>query len=119
MGAIVQKLLFKDNTYDTPPEPQASQNILGASVTNIEGEQCKLGDLMKGYKLTIIVNVASKWAFAHKSYVELVNVYEEYKAYGMQVIAFPCSQFLDQEVKTDAEVIEYARNQMGAMFPLM
>jgi glutathione peroxidase len=48
-----------------------------------------------------------------------VNVYEEYKSYGMQVVAFPCSQFLDQEVKTDEEVIDFARNKMGAEFPLM
>lgn len=60
-------------------------------VRTIEGEDTTLGALMKNFKLTIVVNVASKWAYAHKSYVELVNVYEEYKPYGMQVIAFPCS----------------------------
>lgn len=44
----------------------------------IEGVKTTIGELIKGHKLTIIVNVVSKWAFAHKSYVELVNVYEEY-----------------------------------------
>ena len=75
--------------------------------------------MIKGQKLTIIVNVASKWAFAHKSYVELVNVYEEYNQYGMQVLAFPCSQFLEQEEANDSEIIEFARIKMGANFPLM
>lgn len=68
-----------------------------------------IGDLMKNFKLTIFVNVASKWAFAHKSYVELVNLYEEYKSFGMQVIAFPCSQFLNQEAVSDNEIIAFAR----------
>ena len=64
-------------------------DIKGIPVTSIEGEKLFLGDLLKGFKLTVIVNVASKWAFAHKSYVELVNVYDEYKPFGLQMIAFP------------------------------
>jgi glutathione peroxidase len=52
-------------------------------------------------------------------YVELVNVYEEYSELGMQVVAFPCSQFLDQEPGTREEIKDYARNVMGASFPLM
>lgn len=75
---------------------------------------------MKGYKLTIIVNVASKWAFAHKNYVELVNVYEEYKSYGMQVVAFPSSQFFSsQESVSKEEIIAFSRTMMGATFPIM
>ncbi len=64
-------------------------DLKGIPVTSIEGEKMFIGDLIKGFKLTVIVNVASKWAFAHKSYVELVNVYDEYMPYGLQVIAFP------------------------------
>ena len=37
----------------------------------------------------------------------------------MQVLAFPCSQFLEQEVKDDAQIIRFARETMGAKFPLM
>ena len=47
-------------------------------VSTIDGDSKPLREYVKGFKLSIIVNVASKWAFAHKSYVELVNVYEEY-----------------------------------------
>jgi hypothetical protein len=38
----------------------------------------KMSDLLGPSKVSIVVNVASKWAFAHKSYVELVNVFNEY-----------------------------------------
>ena len=82
MGSFVQKLLFK-NTYDSASATEDPNDIRNIPIKSIEGESMKLGDLMKGFKLTIVVNVASKWAFAHKSYVELVNVYEEYKPYGM------------------------------------
>ena len=66
-------------------------DIRKVELTTIDGQQTTLGALMDGFKLTIVVNVASKWAFAHKSYVELVNVFEEYKPFGLQVIGFPSS----------------------------
>ena len=89
MGSIVQTLLFKDRTFDAVICEIDETDIKGIPVTSIEGEKLFLGDLIKGFKLTVIVNVASKWAFAHKSYVELVNVYDEYKPFGVQLIAFP------------------------------
>lgn len=63
MGAIVQKLLFKDNVYDkasTLALNETNNDIREIPIENIDGEKLKLGDLMKGFKLTIIVNVASK-----------------------------------------------------------
>ena len=83
MGAIVQTLLFKDNTFDNIICDGDETDIKGLPVVTIDGGKLFVGDLMKGFKLTVIVNVASKWAFAHKSYVELVNVYDEYKPFGM------------------------------------
>ena len=52
--------------------------------------------------------------------MELVNVYDEYKQYGVQIIGFPCAQFLFLEDKqTPEEMIEFARVKMGAQFPIM
>ena len=48
-----------------------------------------------------------------------MNVYDEYKDYGLQVVAFPCNQFLNQEPGSSQEIKAYAREQMGAQFPLM
>lgn len=50
---------------------------------DILGKKMTMGDIISDHRITIIVNVASKWAFAHKSYVELVNVYNEYKNHGL------------------------------------
>jgi len=46
-------------------------------------------------------------------------VHEEYGQYGIQVVGFPCSQFLAQEHHTDEEIISFAREKMGATFPIM
>ena len=46
---------------------------------------------MKGMKLTIVVVVSSKCAYSDKFYTEFVNIHEEYKDYGLQLIAFPCN----------------------------
>ena len=89
MGSIVQTLLFKDRTFDAVICEIDETDLKGIPVTSIEGEKLFWGALIKCFKLTVIVNVASKWAFAHKSYVELVNVYDEYKPFGVQLIAFP------------------------------
>jgi hypothetical protein len=35
-------------------------DIKGIPITSIEGEKMFVGDLIKGFKLTVIVNVASK-----------------------------------------------------------
>lgn len=85
----------------------------------IRGDETSVRDLMKGKKLSIICNVASKWSFSHKSYTELVNVYNEYNDHGLTVIAFPSNQFLSQEPGSNKEIEEYARITMKAHFPLM
>jgi len=53
-------LLFKDRTFDAVICEIDDTDIKGIPVTNIEGEKLFMGDLIKGFKLTVIVNVASK-----------------------------------------------------------
>ena len=48
-----------------------------------DGKETTLGTLMKGKKLTIVVIVSSKCAFSDKFYTEFVNIYDEYKDYGL------------------------------------
>lgn len=52
-------------------------------------------------------------------YVEFVNVYDEYKDIGLQMIAFPTNQFLALEPGGPAEIIEFARGTMQAKMPIM
>ena len=62
MGAIVQRLLFKDNVYDSIKNTTAEDkgDLRQISVKTIEGDAVKINDLIKDFKLSIIVNTASK-----------------------------------------------------------
>lgn len=77
MGSILQALMFKGAQETTTPAPDAV-HLLDMKLKTIQGKDTTMKDLMHGKSITIICNVASKWSFSHKSYVELVNVFNEY-----------------------------------------
>lgn len=62
MGVIIQTLFFRDKVYDKPsPTPMPDDpDIRNVELTTIDGDHSTLGELMKGFTLTIVVNVASK-----------------------------------------------------------
>lgn len=113
--------MFKNNADQAPQTPAqgVSEKLMDMKLQTIRGESTSMKDLMKGNKLSIICNVASKWSFAHKGYTELVNLYNEYSDHGLTVIAFPSNQFLSQEPGSNKEIEDYARVTMKAQFPLM
>ena len=51
-------------------------------------------------------------------YKGLVKLHETYKDQGLEVLAFPCNQFMKQEPKSDEEICEFAREKYGAHFKL-
>ena len=63
-----------------------------------------LSDLMEAKKCAIIVNVASQWPFAKRNYKQLVELYDRYEQDGLQIIGFPCGQFLNQEENSNEEI---------------
>ena len=44
-----------------------------------------------------MVNVASYCGLTDRNYKQLVEVYEQYHPRGLEIVAFPCNQFLMQE----------------------
>lgn len=61
---------------------------------DIDGKPIKkLGDILKGKKLILVVNVASKCGLTKKNYTMLHDVYRKYKTQGLEILAFPCNQF--------------------------
>ena len=67
----------------------------------------------------LIVNVASYWPFAKKNYQSLVKLYQMYAKYGLEIVAFPCNQFLYQEPHSNAAIKAYVQREYGVQFPLM
>ena len=74
--------------------------------------------LMKDKKCIVIVNVASNCVFSNKTYKLLQSLYEEYKSQGLEILAFPCNQFLHSEPESDEKVAEFVKEKFGATFPI-
>lgn len=80
--------------YDLPP-----LKLLGG-----EGEK-----QWNGYKkkVLLIVNVASKWGLTDLNYKQLVVLYNKYNRQGLEVLAFPCGQFMNQEFKNASDIKKF------------
>jgi glutathione peroxidase len=73
---------------------------------------------MKGKKAYLIVNVASQCGLTERNYDQLNQLYEKYASQGLEIIAFPCNNFLYQEPGSDAEILDFCQGK-GVKFPVM
>ncbi|CAH9109164.1 unnamed protein product [Cuscuta europaea] len=92
------------------------QSVYDFTVKNAKGEDVKLS-AYKG-KVLLIVNVASQCGLTNSNYSELKTLYELYKDKGLEILAFPCNQFLGQEPGTDEAILEMACTRFKAEFPI-
>ena len=68
-------------------------------------------------KVLLIVNTASKCGFTPQ-YEGLENLYQEYADQGLEILAFPCNQFMGQEPGTNEEIKEFVTSHYGVNFQL-
>ncbi|WP_317890644.1 glutathione peroxidase [Granulicella cerasi] len=68
-------------------------------------------------KVLLVTNVASKCGFT-KQYDGLEKMYEQYKAQGFEVLAFPANDFGAQEPGTNAEISSFCQLNFGVQFPI-
>jgi glutathione peroxidase len=95
-------------------------SIFQFDIPNIDGEYVNIGDTFGGkYKLLLIVNVASKCGKTLRNYDQLQELYRTYHPLGLEIVAIPCDQFKHQEPGTNKEIEIFAREEMGAEFPVM
>jgi glutathione peroxidase len=83
--------------------------------TDIDGTDRKLSDYSG--KLCLIVNVASECGLTPQ-YDGLQRLYSEYRDAGLEILAFPCNQFGEQEPGDNSEIAKFCRNQYGVEFSL-
>ncbi len=69
----------------------------------------------KGKKI-LIVNVASRCGFTPQ-YAGLQKLHEKYGD-SLQIIGFPCNQFLKQESGTKEDIAEFCSINYGVTFPI-
>lgn len=90
-------------------------SIYDFDVNTISGKQVSLGDY-KG-KVLLIVNTASKCGFTPQ-FAGLEALYSELHAEGLEILGFPCNQFLKQDPGSDSEISEFCSLNYGVTFPM-
>ncbi|OVA20066.1 Glutathione peroxidase [Macleaya cordata] len=92
------------------------ESVHDFSVKDYKGNDVDLS-IYKG-KVLLVVNVASKCGFTNTNYTQLSELYTKYKGQGLEILAFPCNQFLKQEPGSGQEAQEFACTRFKAEFPV-
>ncbi|KAL0459560.1 UNVERIFIED_CONTAM: putative glutathione peroxidase 5 [Sesamum latifolium] len=69
-------------------------------------------------KVLLVVNVASKCGFTNSNYTQLTELYTKYKDKGLEILAFPCNQFMNQEPGSTQEAEQFACTRFKAEYPI-
>ena len=93
----------------------AQESIYDFTVKDINGKEVSLADY-KG-KVLLIVNVASKCGLTPQ-YEGLEALYRKYMEQGLEILAFPCNQFLGQEPGTNDEIVTFCSVNYDITFPI-
>uniref|UniRef100_A0A7N0SYB5 Glutathione peroxidase n=1 Tax=Kalanchoe fedtschenkoi TaxID=63787 RepID=A0A7N0SYB5_KALFE len=98
----------------SPSVPDKS--IHDFTVKDRKGSDVELG-IYKG-KVLLVVNVASKCGLTDANYTQLTQLYSKYKSKGLEILAFPCNQFLRQEPGTTEDAANFACTRYKADYPI-
>ena len=100
---------------ETEPMVEQTIGIYDINVKDIDGSNVSLANY-KG-KVLLIVNVASKCGLTPQ-YEGLEALYRKYKDQGLEILAFPCNQFLGQEPGSNEEIQSFCSLNYNVTFPL-
>ena len=89
-------------------------SIYDYKVKDIEQNEVSL-DRYRG-KVLLIVNTATGCGFTPQ-YEGLEALYKKYKDQGLEILDFPCNQFLNQAPGTDEEISSFCSLTYGTTFP--
>ncbi|XP_075641785.1 putative glutathione peroxidase 8 [Castanea sativa] len=92
------------------------QSIYNFTVKDAKGNDVDLSTY-KG-KVLLIVNVASKCGMTNSNYTELNQLYEKYKEQGLEILAFPCNQFGEEEPGSNDQIVEFVCTRFKSEFPI-
>jgi glutathione peroxidase len=68
-------------------------------------------------QVMLVVNTASKCGFTPQ-YKELQTLYEAWHEKGLEILAFPCNQFGQQEPGSNEEIQQFCQLNYGLTFPV-
>lgn len=90
-------------------------NLHGFKMKDIDGSERDLGDYAG--KVVLVVNVASKCGLTPQ-YDGLQRLYDELSPKGLEILGFPCNQFMGQEPGSEVEIKAFACENYNVTFPL-
>ena len=90
-------------------------SIYDFDVNTISGKKVPLADYKD--KVLLIVNTASKCGFTPQ-FSGLEKLYKELHEQGLEILGFPCNQFLKQDPGSDSEISEFCSLNYGVTFPM-
>lgn len=88
-------------------------SIYDFSVKDVQQTPVAMGDY-KG-KVLLIVNTATGCGFTPQ-YEGLEALYKKYGSQGLEILDFPCNQFLHQAPGSDAEIVSFCQLKYGVTF---
>jgi len=88
-------------------------NIYDFTMKDAAGVDVSLSDY-RG-KVLLIVNTATGCGFTPQ-YEGLQDLYEKYQAKGLEILDFPCNQFLVQAPGTEEEIVDFCQSRYGVTF---
>lgn len=92
-----------------------SHSIYDIEVETIQGEPKPMADYRD--KVLLIVNTASNCGFTPQ-FGGLQALYEAYHDRGLEVLGFPCNQFMNQDPGSNAEIRQFCARNYGVEFPM-
>ena len=94
----------------------AAKTLYDFSANSIQGQPADFGS-QRG-KVFLIVNTASKCGFTPQ-FAGLEQLASDYKDRGLEVVGFPCNQFLSQDPGSNEEIESFCQLNYGVTFPMM
>lgn len=89
--------------------------IYDIEVTDIKGQNRAMAD--HAGKVLLIVNTASKCGFTPQ-FEGLQALYAELGERGLEVLGFPCNQFMHQDPGENGQISEFCSLNYGVSFPM-
>lgn len=88
-------------------------NLYDYVVKDWEGRSVSISDYKD--KVLLIVNSATNSSLTPQ-YQGLSELYREYKDRGLEILDFPCNQFLNQAPESIEEIVTFCRNNYNATY---
>lgn len=85
------------------------------SAKDIDGKEKSMSDYSG--KVVLVVNTASKCGFTPQL-KDLEYLYKEFKDLGLEILGFPCNQFLNQEPGDNKAVKNFCEINYGVTFDM-